>query len=254
MKIIKGQIKNPPRPSFLKGGRFGNLFIAISEKKDGSMKLLAEESLNANKNLENRKRFLDIAGINNENVVSAEIIHGNKVEIVGEKDCGKIIAGADGIITGEKDVFLSVTVADCLPVFLYEPEEQIAGILHAGWRGLEKNIICVAIEKMKKELGCRPEHVLVGIGPAICRKHFDVGEKVAEKFKDYPEAILDEGGKIFLDLKKVVGTQFINAGGKSENIEISSECVFELQDKYFSHRRDKLEEVKAMMALIGIKA
>jgi hypothetical protein len=118
---------------------------------------------------------------------------------------------------------------------------------------LEKNIIGIAADKMRNELACAPENILAGIGPAICQKHFGVGEEVAKKFKDYPEAVLDEGGKMFLDLKRVAETQLINAGVKRENIEISSECVFESPDKYFSHRRDKSKEVEAVMAVIGIK-
>jgi hypothetical protein len=180
-------------------------------------------------------------------------VHGKEIKIVSAADGGKVIAGVDGLLTREKNVFLSVTVADCLPIFLYEPKKQIIGILHAGWRGLEKNIISIAADKMRNELACVPENILAGIGPAICQKHFEVGEEVAKKFKDYPEAVLDEDEKIFLDLKRVAETQLINAGVKRENIEISRECVFELPDKYFSHRRDKLKEVEAVMAVIGIK-
>jgi len=37
-----------------------------------------------------------------------------------------------------------------------------------------------------------------------------------------------------------------------KNIEISPECTHCEQDKYFSYRRDKSEEVQAMVAYIGL--
>jgi YfiH family protein len=241
--------------------QFNNLFVLISEKKDGSMKLLPEDSGNFARNKENREIFLTKRGISAKNVISAEIIHGKKVEAVGVGDCDKVILGADGLLTKEKGIFLSVTIADCLPVFFYESQKQVVGILHAGWRGLEKDIIQEAIGKMEKIFGCEPQKILAGIGPAICAKHFEVGEEVAEpykmtdKYKSYglEKIITEENNKIFLDLKAIAKFQLMHEGLLERNIEINPECVFELPEKYFSFRRDNEKEVSAMLAIIGME-
>lgn len=231
--------------------KYQNIQIFLSQKSDGSMKLTNNPGL-AEKISHNRMNYFLKNNIDSEKVVSAEIIHSNMVEIVSNDDGGKVIAGADGIISQNKDVFLSITSADCLPFFLFEPKKETVGMIHAGWRSLEKGILVNAVGKIKK-LGGSPKDILAGVGPAICQKHYEIGPEVAEKFIKYPEAVRKKDGKIYLDIKKIAQLQLLDLGIKKENIEISPKCTFELPEKYFSARRDKLNEVEAMIAVIGIK-
>jgi len=223
----------------------------FSQRKDGSMKLTTDPALKEMIS-SNRIRFFLENSINQKRVVSAEIVHGNKINKVVEDDGGKTINNADGLITQDKNIFLSITSADCLPIFLFEPEKEIIGMIHAGWRSLEKNIIQNAAQKIK-ELGGKPENILAGIGPAICQKHYGVGSEIAEKFAGYPETIKNDGGKIYLNIKKIALLQLLEWGVKKKNIEISPECTFELPRQYFSARRDQKKEVEAMVSLIGIR-
>jgi polyphenol oxidase len=231
--------------------KFQHIQTFFSKKNNGSMKLSSIPVL-SEKILSNRKQYFLEKNIDPNKVVSAEIVHRDKVEIVGENNGGQIMAGADGLITRSKGVYLSITSADCLPIFLYEPKKEIIGMIHAGWRSLEKNILANTIEKMK-DLGGSPENILVGIGPAICQKHYEVGPEVADRFEKYPEAIRQVGEKIYLNIKKTAQLQLLESGLAEKNIEISPECTFELPKKYFSARRDKPEEVEAMVAVIGMK-
>ncbi|MFA5926494.1 MAG: peptidoglycan editing factor PgeF [Parcubacteria group bacterium] len=231
--------------------RYPELFIAFSEKKDGSMKILKDKEP-MKKNESNRNIFLEKCGLGYENLISAEIVHGSNVQIIAKKDGGKIVSGTDGLITKSKDIYLSITSADCLPIFLFEPEKGIIGMIHAGWRSLEKNIIRNAARKMK-DLGGKPENILAGVGPAICQKHYEIGPEVAKRFENYPETVKNGGDKIFLDIKKIAESQLLDSGIKKINIEISKECTFELPEKYFSARRDKPKTIEAMIAVIGIK-
>lgn len=231
--------------------KYQNIQAFFSRKSDSSMKLTSAPLLKKRISA-NRENYFVKNNIDPKNVVSAEIVHGKKLAVVHEKDSRKIISGVDGLITQNKNIFLSTTSADCLPIFLFEPEKKIIGMIHAGWRSLEQGIASNAVEKIIK-LGGRPENILVAIGPAICQKHYEVGLEVAEKFKKYPEAIKKEGGKKYLDIKKIAQLQLLELGIKKGNIEIGSECNFELPKKYFSARRDKPKEVEAMIAVIGTK-
>jgi YfiH family protein len=224
---------------------YPDLFCTLSEQNNGSMKLPG--------NSKNRRDFLLKNNLNPNSLVSADLIHGNGIARITEKDKSEIITGTDGLITNRKNIFLSVTVADCLPIYLYESEKEIVGIIHAGWRSLMKNILVNAIEKTKK-LGGKPENVLIGIGPAICQKHYEVGLEVAEKFEKYPKAIERKNNRIFLDLKEIAKLQLLKLGMPEKNIEISPECTYELPEKYFSARRDKRKEIEAMIAMIGIQS
>ncbi len=71
----------------------------------------------------------------------------------------------DGIITADSRIVPSVTVADCVPIFLYDVASGAFGALHSGWKGTG---ICVdALRKMTELYGTRPENVCVAIGPHI---------------------------------------------------------------------------------------
>lgn len=215
------------------------------------MKLTDDPNL-SNKIESNRTKYFRKVAINSGDVVSAQIIHGNQVCLATLENRDGVVSEADGLVSNSKNIYLSVTAADCLPIFLFEPKKEIAGMIHAGWKSLAKNILINAILKMK-ELGGSPEKIMAGIGPAICGKHFEVGPEVAEKFTKYPEVIIKENDKLFLDIKKTAKLQLVESGLKENNIEISQECTFELPEKYFSARRDKPEEIEAMLAVIGMK-
>jgi len=260
--------------------KYPDLLVSFSRSSDGSMKLTNNPDL-VEKTSRNRNAYFLKNNINPEKVVSAGIVHGNKIAIAYKKDGRKIILGADGLLTQEKNLFLSITSADCLPIFLFDPEKEVIGIVHAGWRSLAENILFNAIEKIKG-LGGTPKNILAGIGPAICQKHYEVSQEVAEKFENFPEAIRRKNKKTYLDLKKIAKLQLLKLGIKMDNIEISPECTFKLKEKYFSARRDspltnystdnkmqsknnnelrnrqlvrgKPAEVEAMIAVIGMKA
>ena len=193
-------------------------------------------------------------GIGSKSLVATDLKHGSAVRIVDSRDAGRVVPDADALLTKSAGVFLSITVADCLPVFLYDPVNNCVGLIHAGWRGLAKNIIPKTIQKMRSEFKSGPENVLVRIGPGIGVCHFEVKKDLLEKFKNLPAgASVKKHGKHFLNLKKIARRQLETAGLKKNNIETSGDCTYDLRSKYFSYRRDKPEFIETMMAVIGIK-
>ncbi|HEX8974415.1 MAG TPA: peptidoglycan editing factor PgeF [Patescibacteria group bacterium] len=219
----------------------------MSEKEDGSMKLIAGTDLN----VENRQRFFEKIGIAKNKIVAAEIVHGTGVEFV-DKNSPEFIAGVDGLITKSKSLFLSVTVADCIPVFVYEKEAGILGIAHCGWRGIVDGIIESMIKKVF-ENGGRIENIEIAMGPGINQCHFEIREDVLDKFNDFSEFVIGRNGKMFADLKGIIRRQLHELGVDPKNIENNMECTMENEEKYFSFRRDKPAKVEAMVAVIGMK-
>jgi len=238
--------------------KYPNIITTVSRKKDGPMKFSPE----------NRQRFLGKLGIDDKLTVRADLVHKDNVRIVSNEEAGKIIEKTDGLITADKNLFLTITVADCLPIFIYDPEKEIVGLIHGGWRSLAKNILAQTIERMTGNFGTLPKDILVGIGPGISQCHFEIKKDLLVEFESLwscqnsddrqnfgrtllTRILLEKEGKSFLDLKKIAKIQLINSGVKEKNIEISPECTFCLSSKYFSHRRDKFKEIKTMMAVIG---
>lgn len=238
---------------------YPDLLAAISERKDGTMKVFNNIAKDAPVLL-NREHFFLSLGIDPVAVATADLVHGNQVAVVKSSDRGLLINGVDGLVTNVHKVFLSVTVADCVPVYLYDPKNRVVGIIHAGWRGLANEILPHTISTIQKAFGSKPNDMLAGIGPCICQSHYQVGSDMKRSFAlILPQYILKQvmfeqkEGKILLDLKTIAKQQLLGVGLQERNIEVSQECTFELSDKYFSYRRDKSDPVEAMVAVIGIK-
>lgn len=221
------------------------ILAVMSEREDGSMKFHESSSLI----LKNREIFFERNGIDVKKVITAEIVHGVKIEVVDSSSPGFVLK-ADGLITQDENIFLSVTVADCIPVYLYESEKKIVGVIHCGWRGIVGEIIEKTIEKILS-IGGKSENLKIALGPGINSCHFEIKENVLGNFGNYPEFIIKREDKIFIDLKGIIKKQLVGFGIKIENIENNNECTLE-NDKYFSYRRDKPKVVESMIAVVGI--
>lgn len=229
--------------SLFKG--YDELRYGLSEKKDGSMDRRDAQSVL------NRERYFSTRDLQMNRVVSAGLVHGMNVAIVGESQAGEVISETDALIISSQNLYLAITVADCFPVFIYDPASRIVALVHGGWRGAAGDIAGKAIDALKKNFNTEPETLLVGIGPGIQKCHFEVREDVAEKFQDYSFAMRHEEGSVFIDLDKIIRSQLETAGVVPVHIESSGECTFCLESKYFSYRRDKPEIPDVMIAYIG---
>ena len=197
----------------------------------------------------NRNAYFIRNNIDPAKVISAEIVHGNSARVIYNNNGGKVVRNVDGLITQSKGIFLSITSADCLPIFLFDPESSIISMVHAGWRSLADNILQNSISKFTGNFKSNPKKILAGIGPSICQKHYGVSPEVAEKFKNYPKVTKEENGEILLDLKKIAQLQLAEAGLSEKNIEISPECTFEFPEKYFSARRERKKISPGLISL-----
>lgn len=154
-------------------------------------------------------------------------IHGDGVSRVDHFDDGREIKSCDSLISNDPNVTLCVRVADCLPISVIGRKSRAIGLIHAGWRGLSKNIIFKTIQSMVNEFSSEPEDLEISIGPHICQKHYEVKNDVSSKFIKFPGAIYQKDSKEFLDLAKVAEYQLIESGVKKEHIRIDKTCTFE---------------------------
>lgn len=220
------------------------VIAALSERSDGSMKFVRGSDLNG----DSRARFF--ARFSPKKIVSADIVHGSKIVVVDENST-EIIDGVDGLITQDSNVLLSITVADCIPVYFYEADRKIIGVVHSGWRGTVAGVIEAAVKAIIALSG-DTDKLVVALGPGINACHFEIKSDVLEKFSAYPDSIVHRDEKIFIDLKRIIIEQLTNLGIKPTNIENHPDCTME-GDRYFSYRRDKPEIVEAMAAVIGLE-
>ncbi|TAN57349.1 MAG: peptidoglycan editing factor PgeF [Rhodospirillales bacterium] len=239
-----------PVPVFAQFTAYPNVMVALSERDHGSMTAGGDRTRDAAV-AANRERFFCGLGIRPTSVVQLKQEHGKQVAVV-ERVRGKPPA-ADGLLVNRPGVYLSVTVADCLPIYLYDPERSVIGVLHGGWRSLAQGIVADAMNRLGDKFGSRPEKLLVGIGPGISRCHFVVNEDVAQRFLAFPQAFAKVGERTMVDLKQVAAEQFVERGVRREHIEVHPDCTACLPEKYFSYRRDRPTVVEAMVAVIGLR-
>jgi YfiH family protein len=231
--------------------QFANLIWGVSEKKDGQM-ILGENNINDQAFL-NRQKFFSQLGISTQDIVSAGLAHSNKAALVSKRDKGQIIPGVDGLITKEKNLFLTITVADCLPIYFYDYKKKIVGLAHAGWQGIRQNICQTMVSKMVSEFQTKPEDLIIYIGPHIQKCHFTVRDDVIKQFKAYQEFIIKKDDYTTIDLLGIVKQQLDELGVSTKNISAADNCTYCQKEKYFSYRRDKPEILTAMVAYIGKK-
>lgn len=239
-------------PLFSLFDQFPNLTVLLSEENDSGMKIRYELE-NDEKTIEKREKFFAKHNILPSQVVVARLAQGNGLAVILQNDAGKIIAQTDGFLTSQKEIFLSITVADCLPVYLYDPKKQVVGLLHAGWRGLDTHIIDKAIDILRETFKVSAQTLLVGIGPGIGSCHFEVKRDVLEKFLEYPYVQSKKDNAYFLNLKQIAKLQLIKNNVQEEHIEINPLCTYCEKNQYFSYRRDKSIPVQAMVACIGMR-
>jgi len=157
--------------------------------------------------LASRRSFLEVLGLEHRTLTTAGAIHGAAVARVdGPVD---LIDDVDALMTDRTDVVLFTTHADCYPIVLWDPEKNVAGLVHAGWRGTKIGVAAAAVGSMRQEYGCR--HIRAGIGPGICGRCYQVGDDVASQF-ERRFVRPDDGGKFLLDLAAANRNQLEEAG------------------------------------------
>ena len=191
-----------------------------------------------------RIEFAKILKLNFEKLIILQQIHSGNVTICNES--GQLL-DTDGIITNDKIFVLSLQVADCIPLYLYDVQNKNIGIIHAGWRGVASGIIENSITELNK-LASNPINIKVLLGPSIRQCCFEVGPEVAKLFNNKYQ-VIGKNDRMQLDLQSVVIDILINMKINHENIIDVKECTC-CSDNYHSFRRDG-DKSGRMIAMMG---
>ncbi len=197
---------------------------------------------------ENRKEFFASLGFDESTVARGNQVHGDKVEVA---ESALTFPDTDGLLTRSGNLLLLISIADCVPVLLFDRKLKVAAAVHSGWKGTVKNIAGKSIDLMCNELNSSPEDVVAFIGPSAGVCCYEVGEDVAEYFSPRFLRSTSRAGKSKLDLKLAIASQLIERGIPKGNIELSSYCSI-CNPNFHSFRRDG-ESSGRMLAAIAIK-
>ena len=183
---------------------------------------------------------------NTDNLAIPEQVHSSVVEFA--RLPGNY-PDADGLVTTNSNILLTLKVADCVPVYLYEPLKKIIGLVHSGWRGTVENIVSNAIKLMQKN-GAESRDIRCFLGPAIGKCCYEVDGEVAKKIDDKAKVKMKER-KWRVGLHEQISLQLASVGVQKKNIRSSDICTYESQG-YHSYRRDG-ENAGRMFAFLRLK-
>lgn len=148
---------------------------------------------------------------------------------------------ADAAVTRERGIVCAVLTADCMPVVVTDRNGSVAGIAHAGWRGLAAGVLEATVDALHR-LGADRADLLAWLGPAIGPAAFEVGADVHAAFcagDAGAAAFFAAGrpGKWRADLYGLARCRLERAGVAS--IHGGGECTYSDTARFFSYRRER---------------
>jgi YfiH family protein len=154
---------------------------------------------------------------------------------------------ADIIITDDPSVAIGVRTADCAPVLLFDPSRQVAGAVHAGWRGAAANASGAGVLALRREFNTRPEDLIAAIGPCLGQCCGEVGPDVVDAFRagGADQQSIEQwfergaGDRSLLDLERANRDQLERAGVLPDNIFTSGLCTKTHHGRLHSYRADR---------------
>ena len=168
-------------------------------------------------------------------LVLAQQVHGVSLAAIGDASCVLPVAGCDGLTTALPDVTLVIRTADCLPILAWDPIQHVAGILHAGWRGLAGGLPRRLIVWLREVYGSRPSNLWLAIGPAIRACCYDVGAEFEARFGSF---VRMDRGRRTCDLIGAATQQLVESGVAAERVLDSGCCTACDAARWHSVRRD----------------
>jgi polyphenol oxidase len=164
-----------------------------------------------------------------------------------------VMSGVDGHIAADAGILLSVSVADCVPIFLVAEQPRTVALLHAGWRGVAAGILERAVRRMGDSLDAARASLWMHCGPAICGACYPVGPEVHRAVRPGSEPA-DASAPI--DLRAALVERALGIGLAAQRCSVSAYCTrcggaAAPGREFFSHRAGEAER---QMGVIGIRS
>jgi YfiH family protein len=227
--------------------------------------------------VENRQRLSAALGLALDDWVAAHQVHGARVALVGAAERGRgarpdtsqtvqcigarqhtsALPETDALITAQPGLLLNLRLADCAPIFLFDPAHHAVGLAHAGWRGTVANVAAATVQAMAAAFGSRPGDLRAGIGPAIGPCCYAIGADVARQVQaalPWAAEVLAErpDNSLHLDLWEANRRALLAAGLRPEHIEVAALCPACHTAEFYSHRAERWRTGR-FGAVIGLR-
>lgn len=201
--------------------------------------------------LKNRTLLANYLHTDFDHMVATKQTHSTRLKKVSLHDGGKGIydhASAfdqyDAMYTRDKNLFLLSFHADCTPVLLYSPDQELICEIHSGWKGNVNEITNKVMQTLIHDEHCDPKQMYAYIGPSIEYERFEVGQDVIDlidqmSFDARSFYTKKTDGKYLFNAKGLVKHQLLMNGVLEKNITVSSYCTIKDNHLFYSFRKNK---------------
>lgn len=185
----------------------------------------------------NRARVAEAMGVTVENLIGVHQVH--SADVVTVHGASDARPHADALVTNQPGLALAILTADCQPVLFCDPDAQVIGAAHAGWRGALDGVLEATVEAMVA-LGATRENIRAVIGPTISQPAYEVGPEFFDSFmsQDPNHAqyfIQGENDRMLFDLP-ALGLEKLRAAGVGQ-AAWSNHCTYSDAERFYSFRR-----------------
>ncbi|MHB9026527.1 MAG: peptidoglycan editing factor PgeF [Armatimonadota bacterium] len=197
----------------------------------------------------NRRTLCEKLGLDFERYTCAQQTHGANCRMVTSDLAGRgrlaledAIPDTDALLTAERDIPITICLADCAPIVFYDPIRHVGAVTHAGWQSTALRIAQQTAHYLQLKFDCRAEDILAGIGPAIGACCYQVSQATVDKLTrsfpyDPPIHVIKDDGRPYPDIAQANYQQLRAAGLPAEHIELSGICASCRAEEFFSERK-----------------
>lgn len=194
---------------------------------------------------ENRRRMAEHLGVTPENLLSGYQLHTPDVKTVVAPWLPEERPHVDAMVTKERGIALGILTADCVPVLFADPEHNVIGAAHAGWRGAIGGVLENTLIAMEK-IGASRSKIYAALGPCIWQDSYDVGPEFPAPFlqEDFKHQRFFRPGAdddhFQFDLPGYVVEKLTALGLAS--VALSPANTFADEKRFFSYRRNCVQK------------
>lgn len=194
--------------------------------------------------------FVTALGLSPAQYFKPKQVHGDEILIIEKGSRFSPSMEADGVMTDEPGIVLGIKTADCIPAFFWDPTQKVAGLSHAGWRGLHKGILVKMLRLFKTKYHSRVSDIEIAFGPAVGSCCYETGSEFSSYFPGFFKPKLN--GKGMTDLIGAARYQLGKEGVLSSRIQSVEICTACRSDDFFSARKGA--QTERILSVISIQS
>lgn len=166
-------------------------------------------------------------------------VHGNRTVVLREASESK--EQADGVITDVPGLHLMARAADCQNFCIYHPEKHVAGVIHAGWKGIVEGAISEFFRVLREEFDAYAEETHVVAGPSLCLTCAEYADPEFALRKKIDSRFVHDN---CVDLQAAATMQLLDCGVPRDHIVRHPDCTCCNSKKYLTYRGGDRELVE----------